>query len=271
MLREEAIGLLQPFLPRKNVPLLIVINTLNRKRSGMVIHYIDNEIIPPGCRFLLRDSQGRKAEVQSMSRREDGTYWAIWAENVPSLGYKSYSIHIENGIRTEPASMIFSGTVENDFYRIEIDTSNCSVISLLDKELNRELIDKSDAVLILSCGAGANALSDLIEKPVLIGLNTKFLGTTERIGTFHEYCSMCGNCLLNYTFGICPVTRCPKGLANGPCGGAVYGKCEVDNEMDCIWVVIYERLEKMNALDRIKNFIKIRKLSRSIKPNDVKK
>ena len=38
---------------------------------------------------------------------------------------------------------------------------------------------------------------------------------------------MCGDCVLDKTAGICPVTTCPKGLLNGPCGGMWDGMCEV--------------------------------------------
>jgi len=33
-------------------------------------------------------------------------------------------------------------------------------------------------------------------------------------------------------------------LVNGPCGGTNHGKCEVDPELDCAWVLIHEQLKK---------------------------
>ena len=42
-----------------------------------------------------------------------------------------------------------------------------------------------------------------------------------------------------------PVTRCSKGLQNGPCGGTTAdGKCEVNPEMDCAWLLIYNKLKE---------------------------
>lgn len=38
-------------------------------------------------------------------------------------------------------------------------------------------------------------------------------------------CQMCGFCRLPFTMYVCPET-CPKGLANGPCGGTSDGTCE---------------------------------------------
>ncbi len=63
-------------------------------------------------------------------------------------------------------------------------------------------------------------------------------------------CRMCGNCLLQETAFICPM-ECPKGLRNGPCGGATPEKCYVDETRPCIWFKIYERAEKMGRLDRL--------------------
>ncbi len=37
-------------------------------------------------------------------------------------------------------------------------------------------------------------------------------------------CRMCGNCILQETAFICPMT-CPKGLRNGPCGGSTPERC----------------------------------------------
>lgn len=58
-------------------------------------------------------------------------------------------------------------------------------------------------------------------------------------------CRMCGMCNLRGTGMTCPMT-CPKHLRNGPCGGVRQnGKCEVEPEMDCIWLQGWERSKKM--------------------------
>lgn len=102
---------------------------------------------------------------------------------------------------------------------------------------------QSDGLVLLTCGAGTQAISQVIENKELIPvLDTLFLGTIERLGNFNQYCSLCGECILDETGGICPVTRCAKGLLNGPCGGSVNGKCEAHSDNDCAWVLIYKRL-----------------------------
>lgn len=50
-------------------------------------------------------------------------------------------------------------------------------------------------------------------------------------------CRRCGQCVLRRTSFVCPM-RCPKGLRNGPCGGTLDGRCEVDPTAPCIWVRI---------------------------------
>ena len=87
--------------------------------------------------------------------------------------------------------------------------------------------------------------------PVYPANNTLFLGQVERVGMFHEYCRMCGDCVLGSTGGVCPVTKCAKSLVNGPCGGQKNGKCEVNPDNDCAWILIYNRLEALGQLDKL--------------------
>jgi len=50
-------------------------------------------------------------------------------------------------------------------------------------------------------------------------------------------CDTCGRCRLEDTLYICPET-CPKGLANGPCGGTALNRCEF-GDRECIHSVKY--------------------------------
>jgi len=105
-------------------------------------------------------------------------------------------------------------------------------------------IDRADAVVVLTCGAGVQTVADSIKKPVFPGLESAFLGNVVRHGVFEERCQMCGDCVLDLTAGICPVTTCPKGLLNGPCGGMWDGKCEVLRDRECTHVRIHRRLNE---------------------------
>jgi ferredoxin len=107
-------------------------------------------------------------------------------------------------------------------------------------------IESADAVLVLACGAGVQTMADATSKPVTPGLESVFLGNVVRHGVFEERCQMCGDCVLDRTAGICPVTTCPKGLLNGPCGGMWNGMCEVLTDRECTHVAIRRRLEEQH-------------------------
>ncbi len=113
------------------------------------------------------------------------------------------------------------------------------------REKKAELAE-AESILVMSCGTGtqtAMAASDK-DKPVVAANNTLYLGQVERLGHFREVCSACGECTVDRTAAICPVTRCAKGLQNGPCGGTTAeGKCEVSPDRDCAWYLIYQELK----------------------------
>jgi hypothetical protein len=111
------------------------------------------------------------------------------------------------------------------------------------------LPEGTEAVLSLACGAGVQTLADVFEPfPVIPALNTTFLGASDKTGNWTEKCRGCGDCILNYTAGICPVARCAKSLFNGPCGGSHGGYCEIGGDTYCAWTQIVARLKKANQL-----------------------
>ena len=119
------------------------------------------------------------------------------------------------------------------------------------KELKKRKtsLQRCDALLVMACGVGAQVVAAMIVKPVYPALDTLFIGSWRAHGPYEEMCSLCGDCLLGLTGGICPITRCSKGLMNGPCGGAREGRCEVDPQRDCGWLLIYERLKAQGNLE----------------------
>jgi len=121
---------------------------------------------------------------------------------------------------------------------------------------NIKSLKEVEVILVLSCGLGVQSVKDnnRFGQKVIPGCNSLFIGVVDKEGNFLEKCSLCGDCLLDLTEGICPLTLCPKGILNGPCGGMDKGKCEVDKEKDCAWVLIYKEMERRN---KIYNFSKI--------------
>ncbi|MFC1883747.1 methylenetetrahydrofolate reductase C-terminal domain-containing protein [Thermodesulfobacteriota bacterium] len=114
------------------------------------------------------------------------------------------------------------------------------------------IIDRYDAVLSLGCGAGVQAVADMFQEiPIIPALNTEFLGETRDQGLWVENCLGCGDCMLGFFGGVCPLARCSKQLLNGPCGGSMNGKCEINPEVDCAWQLIVDRLSNFKALDNL--------------------
>ena len=130
----------------------------------------------------------------------------------------------------------------------------------LTRQCDREYLDQLakyageyDAILSTACGAGVQFLAERYDDvPVLPALNTLFLGVAEGPGEWSQRCMACGDCLLDRTGGICPMTLCAKNSLNGPCGGTNHGKCEVDGHKDCAWTLIYNKMKKLGRLDELR-------------------
>ena len=61
-------------------------------------------------------------------------------------------------------------------------------------------------------------------------------------------CQACGNCVLGHMEYVCPQT-CPKQMRNGPCGGTLFGRCEVVDQ-PCIWVSVWDRAKAAGSRRR---------------------
>ena len=118
-----------------------------------------------------------------------------------------------------------------------------------------EPLNAADSILVMTCGIGVQAVAASINKPCHPACNTMNLGGSRGEWRGSERCIECGDCLLEYTGGICPLTACTKGLINGACGGASNGKCELSPEKDCGWELIYNRLKATNRLDQLRKLI----------------
>jgi len=125
-----------------------------------------------------------------------------------------------------------------------------------DKRLlrvHKHEVDKAEKILVLACGNGAQVVSEILDDmDVISGTDTLFLGEIKRANEFEKRCVMCGDCIIDMFDELCPISRCPKSMLNGPCGGSKNGKCEVDPNLDCIWDVIYKRLKKKGQLHLLK-------------------
>lgn len=133
-----------------------------------------------------------------------------------------------------------------------------------------EQINQADALLIMTCAFGVQTIARQLKRMVVPALDTLFIGKETAAGLFDEICTQCGTCIIGETGGICPVTNCHKGLVNGPCGGTNHGKCEIDVAKDCVWTLIYNRLNELGRLDSMRRYQKPRNHQGEPKPGKFK-
>ena len=113
----------------------------------------------------------------------------------------------------------------------------------------------ADSILVMTCGIGVQAVTAAVNKVCHPACNTVNLGGSRGEWKGSERCYECGQCLLDYTGGVCPLTACTKSLVSGACGGASEGKCEISPDHDCGWELIYNRLKSKNQLEKLSELI----------------
>ena len=139
---EVAMGLLQPYIPKADVPTVTVLNPLNWEYSGTVKCYIDHQILPRDKDYEITDHLGNAVSAQAGEVMSDGTHWSLYVRGVPAFGYAQYYIRVKDSPR--PAAVVsetMPGTqAENRWYAVGFDADRGTVGSLYDKELGRQLL-----------------------------------------------------------------------------------------------------------------------------------
>ena len=126
-------------------------------------------------------------------------------------------------------------------------------------EKHAAAIEAADTILVFSCGVGVQTVAEMFaDKRVCACCDTYALPGFQGVTPLEYDCKQCGECYLNLTGGICPITACSKSLVNGQCGGAKDGKCEVDPNMECGWERIIRRLTAVGRLDVLKCPVQVR-------------
>lgn len=121
--------------------------------------------------------------------------------------------------------------------------NGCCLSLVMDQALAvylEPLRDKADALAMLCCAAGVKAA-------VLCGAGIPVVPLLDTMGASpltdqpslvaSTFCQGCGDCVLGYTAGICPVSGCALKRKNGPCKKAPEqaGPCCVDPSRACVW------------------------------------
>ena len=160
----------------------------------------------------------------------------------------------------------------------QLEKNNISVAgwTILEPACNRQkskkllkkfknILDTIPTILVFACGSGVQTVKNILPtKTILTGTNTLFLAEISRLTEFNKQCALCGDCTLNTFGGFCPISRCPKSMLNGPCGGAIQGKCEVDKNLDCVWIQIYQYFKDIGKIKAVTTIQKPKDWSQSI-------
>lgn len=149
-LNETAQGVLQTYTPKAALPSIVVYNTMNWARSGVVKAYIEHGLLPRNCKFRIIDSlTGKEIAAQPLNSRPDGTYWQFWAENIPALGSVQYLIEVyPDTTKNAFIDKKIPAEIENQWYKMTLNAEKGAIGSLVDKELGVELVKPEDKWLM---------------------------------------------------------------------------------------------------------------------------
>lgn len=148
---DEAINLIAEQVKTEHNS-LIVFNSLSYRRNDYIEVNISEEITE---QTTIVDEDGMASPVQ-MIHTNDGMKLLLKATNVPSLGYKTYTLK-EASIESSPKSItIRKDFIENQYYAITLNEQG-QITSLIDKRIEREVLAKN------SC---ANVFQAFEDKPM---------------------------------------------------------------------------------------------------------
>ncbi len=160
MLTEEALGLLNGYIGKESKPSIIVYNTLNWKRDGLVTLYIDHQQIPVGKKMRLIDENGKLYPSQIVKPWFGGSYWSVWVKDIPSFGFKKFIFDVIDPIKEHGHHHKNDGThqhenglnyldnknllqIDNLWYSITINKETGTIQQIYDKELRNILVDEN--------------------------------------------------------------------------------------------------------------------------------
>jgi len=116
---------------------MVVFNPSGRERTGVV-----RALSPRGSVIMGKDG----AVPQQVTQEDElnNVTVAFLAENVPAVGYRTYSV--SNAPSNFEVPVRFKGNVlENNFYRVQFDPAGGGIVSLKDKHLDKELVDQASS------------------------------------------------------------------------------------------------------------------------------
>lgn len=143
-LEEKALAFLEPAIKPNHLPTIVVFNTLNWERSGMVRIFLPAELVREGENFTITDHIGNEIPYHRFEQRIEGAYFGLWVNNIPAFGYKTLQINV--GEKSQMIPETPTNYFENSFYKMTINTQKGIITSIFDKELQLELLDQDDTL-----------------------------------------------------------------------------------------------------------------------------
>jgi alpha-mannosidase len=121
---------------RKGTP-IVVFNPLSWERTDIVRY---NLAEGDGSEYAIFDAQGKEVTSQTVPTDRLHRQILFTAENVPSIGYKTYELRKQKPAVVKSDLSITTSKLENKNFRVTIDPDSGWVSSIVDKRTNRELL-----------------------------------------------------------------------------------------------------------------------------------
>ncbi len=118
--------------------------------------------------YLLDPANNAPVKLDIVLEKDGWRKVRFMAEDVPAMGYKAYAVrHLESPRDHAPAKQVDSdASIENQYYRLEVDTRTGGLKSLYDKTAGKELVDQGapymlNQYLYVSGGAGTLLIDNI--------------------------------------------------------------------------------------------------------------
>ena len=115
---------------------LLVFNPLSWQRSSLMEFDLDKGL------ELVDVATHQAVPYEILSTGPDYHHIRFLAQDLPSVGYKAYAI--KPAPQPPPTPPVTTeSTIENQYYRVDLDAASGAIKSIFDKELNKELVNTS--------------------------------------------------------------------------------------------------------------------------------
>lgn len=128
-LADDGMAALFQHISTEAAPSIAVFNALAHPRTDLVK-------IEGDYPNLVDSETGRPVLTQKIG---DKTIFV--AENMPAYGYKVFHVAASGAADAKPALEVKANSISNEFYTIRFDQSSGAITSILDRQLNHELVD----------------------------------------------------------------------------------------------------------------------------------